>query len=159
MTDLSDKPPTAGTVMPGIADQIPQLPFEVRRTARVLADVIGESMWASGKRPSVLATSCLYVADLAFRPEGERYSQRRLCEHAPATHVSVRSAHREIPRVFLDAASEDDRERMHPAALAKIEEMAEIDADGRSVSDIEPADIDPWNRGGETGGDLGGSDA
>lgn len=133
--------PTAGNKIPEVTEQLPHLPFEVRRTARVIADVIGVTDWASGKNPTTIAASCVYLADLVHNRD-DRLSQMVFDDLDIATHVGIRGQYREIPGLFLDHADEDDIERLgndseQAFVVETLEHLREKKEDGYALDAIE----------------------
>lgn len=103
-------PPTAGSTMPDVIDQLPPIPGNVRLTARVIADVIGETQWAVGKRPTGLAAVCVYVAELAHGRE-HGLSQQKIADRGPVSHITIRNWYRDVPALFVENASDEDIDR------------------------------------------------
>lgn len=103
--------PTAGNKVPEVVEQLPTLPFEVHRTARIIADVIGMTDWAVGKSPKALAASCVYLADLVHNRD-DRFSQMVFDERDIASNLTIRNQYREIPRLFLENHDEEDLDRL-----------------------------------------------
>lgn len=102
--------------MPDVAEQIPNLPPDVHRTARVIADVVGESMWASGKNPKGVATTCIYLADL-IHDRDDRLSQQYLDEHSPTSYATIRVHYRKLPEIFIENATEADVARFDDPSM------------------------------------------
>ena len=98
---------TAGSVMPDIVEELPPRPIEVRRTARVIADVIGSTAWASGKSPRGLAATSFYLAELIHEEEGQ-LSQERIDDHVGVSYGTIRKYYRVLPEVFVQNAEESD---------------------------------------------------
>lgn len=110
------RPKVAGEVMPDVIARLPPIPVEVRITARVIADVVGETMWASGKRPKGLAATCIYLAEVIHDRE-ERMSQQTIDDHSETSYGTIRKHYREIPEVFVQNADEEDVARLDDPSL------------------------------------------
>lgn len=134
---------TAGQRMPEVLDAIGDLPLETRKTARVLADVVGdpEAEWPGDRgslAPGILATTCVYVADMAVRPD-EHYSQEALCELAPGSHVTLRRNYQLIPQTFFANAETADLDRLSDEAV----EVLQLFRDAERLG-VKMRGIDPW---------------
>lgn len=126
-------------------DRLPEVlgsfdvPPEVEHTAEVLADVASDPTidWVSGTRAGPLATACLYVADYAVR-QGDRYTQSQLVREAPGTHVTIRKYYRELPRIFLEHATGEQRDQLDDRVLDVLEVFRDAEQVGLAATEIEP---------------------
>lgn len=132
---MTDEIKTAGSVMPDLLEQMPSVPIEVRRTARPIADVVGESMWASGKRPMSMASSCLYLAELIYDRD-DRLSQTDFNAEGTTSYATIRKYYRDIPQVFVENATEDDVARFHDPSFVMERLATFIEAEQHPDPDI-----------------------
>lgn len=127
-------------VMDIINDAEEALPLETKKTAKVLADVVGsvDSDWAGSRAPRSVAAACLYVADWIARGP-EAYTQREFYEETGVSHVTLAKHYREVPTVFFEMADDEDLDRLSDIAQRRLEVLR----DAREVG-FDLHDIDPW---------------
>lgn len=112
-------PMTAGMVMPDVVDELPEIPMPVRMTARVFADVVGETDWCGGRSPKGIATACVYIAEVIYDRDG-RLTQMDLDEHSPVSYMTVRKNYQKMVPLLVELLDEDEEQ------LARLERPQEL---------------------------------
>lgn len=137
---MSDFKTADRAVMELLTDGGEELPLETKRTAKVLADVVGsvDSDWAGARPPYAVAAGCVYVADWVARGP-DRMTQRDFEDIVEVSHNTIARHYKDIPSVFFERAGEDDLDRLSDIATRRLRLLA----DARELG-FELKEIDPW---------------
>lgn len=148
----NDHKPLAGEIVPEITREI-IVPDEVARTAQLFADVIDKPTieWAFTRASNRIATACVYLADSLIRG-AESHTQEKLAEIGNSSHVTIRKYRGEIPQVFLEHATDDEKDALPTAAesdyleydlLDMLRVYSDAERAGIGIRNIDPHSADP----------------
>lgn len=133
---------TASSRLPDVTKEFPELRSEVRHTAQIITNVIETTPWSFGKSPKGIAASSVYLADLLYNPD-DHLSQTDFSNRDIISDVTIRKRYRELPRLFLENADNEDIEELGDE-YDQTFVLKTLDYFEERNKDVKPLDSGDW---------------